>query len=34
MATDTKIYINLADEFLVAAELNRRHILCSVTIPC
>jgi len=31
MATDTKIFINLAGEFLVAAELNRRHILCSVT---
>ena len=31
MATDTKIFTNLAGEFLVAAELNRRHILCSVT---
>jgi hypothetical protein len=33
MATDanTKIFTNLAGEFLVAAELNRRHILRSVT---
>lgn len=31
MATGTKIFTNLAGEFLVAAELNRRHILCSVT---
>ena len=31
MAADTKIFTNLAGEFLVAAELNRRHILCSVT---
>ena len=31
MATNTKIFSNLAGEFLVAAELNRRHILCSVT---
>ena len=26
-----KIFLNLAGEFLVAAELNRRQILCSVT---
>jgi hypothetical protein len=31
MASDAKIFTNLAGEFLVAAELNRRHILCSVT---
>ncbi len=31
MANDTKVFTNLAGEFLVAAELNRRHILCSVT---
>lgn len=31
MAKDTKVFTNLAGEFLVAAELNRRHILCSVT---
>ena len=26
-----KIFLNLAGEFMVAAELNRRHVLCSVT---
>ena len=31
MVADDKIFTNLAGEFLVAAELNRRHILCSVT---
>ena len=31
MANDTKAFTNLAGDFLVAAGLNRRHILCSAT---
>ena len=28
---DEKCFLNMAGEFLVAGELNRRHILCAVT---
>ena len=31
MSSDEKCFLNMAGEFLVAAELNRRHILCAVT---
>jgi hypothetical protein len=31
MTQEEKHFLNLAGEFLVAGELNRRHIMCSVT---